>query len=111
MDLIMIEHNLNAKKAEVKSNKPNVKVIEDYLNVQAVFIQRVKDLDELLKKHDNINQVLLSVMERRKDEFKEGYQTIRMKLKEMYQMLTLGGDADLEQVDSYDPFTEGIQFK
>lgn len=107
----MIERNLNAKKAEVKSSKPNVKVIDDYLSVQVVYIQRTKDLDELMIKYGQMNQVLESVCFRRKEEFIEGYQTIRMKLKEMYQMLTLGGDADLEQVDNFDPFTEGIQFK
>ena len=32
------------------------------------------------------------------------------KLKEMYQMITLGGDAELELVDSLDPFSEGIVF-
>merc|ERR1712154_605189 len=32
------------------------------------------------------------------------------KLKEMYQMITLGGDAELELVDSLDPFAEGIVF-
>jgi structural maintenance of chromosome 4 len=33
-----------------------------------------------------------------------------MRLKEMYQMITLGGDAELELVDSLDPFSEGIVF-
>merc|ERR1712240_62326 len=33
-----------------------------------------------------------------------------MGLKEMYQMITLGGDAELELVDSLDPFAEGIVF-
>jgi structural maintenance of chromosome 4 len=33
-----------------------------------------------------------------------------MKLKEMYQMITLGGDAELEWVDSLDPFSEGVVF-
>ena len=28
----------------------------------------------------------------------------------MYQMITLGGDAELELVDSLDPFSEGIVF-
>ena len=36
-----------------------------------------------------------------------GFTMISMKLKEMYQMLTLGGDAELELVD---PFTEGVLF-
>lgn len=49
--------------------------------------------------------------DQRKQEFMEGYNIIRMKLKEMYQMITLEGDADFELVDSFDPFTEGVQFK
>ncbi len=36
---------------------------------------------------------------------------ITRKLKEMYQMITLGGDAELELVDSLDPFSEGIVFR
>ena len=35
-----------------------------------------------------------------------GFNAISLKLKEMYQMITLGGDAELELVDSLDPFTE-----
>ena len=34
-----------------------------------------------------------------------------MKLKELYQMITIGGDAELELVDSMNPFTEGILFR
>lgn len=56
------------------------------------------------KLYDNMRQ-------QRKDEFLTGYNIIKLKLKEMYQMITLGGDADFEMVDNYDPFTEGIQFK
>lgn len=51
------------------------------------------------------------VRNRRKEEFKIGYDIIRAKLKEMYQMITLGGDANFEMVDTFDPFSEGIQFK
>jgi structural maintenance of chromosome 4 len=35
-----------------------------------------------------------------------GFNTISLKLKEMYQMITLGGDAELELVDTLDPFAE-----
>jgi structural maintenance of chromosome 4 len=42
--------------------------------------------------------------------FMEGFVKITLKLKEMYQMITLGGDAELELVDSLDPFSEGIVF-
>lgn len=39
-----------------------------------------------------------------------GFNAVSLKLKEMYQMITLGGDAELELVDSLDPFSEGILF-
>ena len=42
----------------------------------------------------------------RLEEFMRGFNTISMRLKEMYQMITLGGDAELELVDSLDPFSE-----
>ena len=47
----------------------------------------------------------------RLDEFMSGFSVITNKLKEMYQMITLGGDAELELVDSLDPFSEGIAFR
>lgn len=40
----------------------------------------------------------------------EGFKIIGMRLREMYQMITLGGDAELELLDSLDPFSEGIVF-
>lgn len=43
---------------------------------------------------------------KRLDEFMVAFNTISLKLKEMYQMITLGGDAELELVDSLDPFSE-----
>jgi len=43
---------------------------------------------------------------RRLDDFMAGFNVISLKLKEMYQMITLGGDAELELVDSLDPFAE-----
>lgn len=40
----------------------------------------------------------------------EGFQVISEYLKEVYQMITLGGDASLNLVDSLDPFSEGVSF-
>jgi len=53
----------------------------------------------------------LDVLRRKRLEmFMDGFGQITLKLKEMYQMITLGGDAELELVDSLDPFSEGIVF-
>ena len=53
----------------------------------------------------NLSHVLLFV-----PYFTTGFNIISLRLKEMYQMITLGGDAELELVDSLDPFSEGIVF-
>ena len=39
-----------------------------------------------------------------------GFAAISSRLKEMYRLITLGGDAELELVDSLDPFAEGVVF-
>lgn len=39
-----------------------------------------------------------------------GFAAIARGLKETYQLLTLGGDAELECVDRFDPFAEGVEF-
>ena len=49
---------------------------------------------------------IMNLRKRRLDEFMAGFNTISMKLKEMYQMITMVGDAELELVDSLDPFSE-----
>ena len=40
----------------------------------------------------------------------QGFNIISTKLKEMYRLITNGGDAELEALDALDPFSEGIQF-
>ena len=50
------------------------------------------------------------VKKKRFDEFMAGFNIISMTLKEMYQMITMGGNAELELVDSLDPFSEGVTF-
>jgi structural maintenance of chromosome 4 len=55
------------------------------------------------RKHEDLRRLRLEM-------FMDGFGVITLKLKEMYQMITLGGDAELELVDSLDPFSEGIVF-
>jgi len=76
-----------------------------------MYLKRVSELDHITdvrndqrKQHDELRR-------RRLDEFMAGFTVITTRLKEMYQMITLGGDAELELVDSLDPFSEGIVFR
>ena len=59
---------------------------------------------------DGVRKEFDELRKKRLTEFMEGFNRITLKLKEMYQMITLGGDAELELVDSLDPFSEGIVF-
>ncbi len=73
-------------------------------------MQRAADLDAVTKQRDGAKQQADELRAKRLREFMEGFGIISMKLKEMYQMITLGGNAELELVDSLDPFSEGIIF-
>ena len=62
------------------------------------------------ERRDKVRAAHDALRKQRLDEFMAGFSVISMRLKEMYQMITLGGDAELELVDSLDPFSEGIVF-
>jgi structural maintenance of chromosome 4 len=74
--------------------------------------QQVK-LDELRRSTELRDGARADLDELRKQRFQcfdEGFAIIKTRLKEIYRMLTRGGDAELVSVDSLDPFSEGIKF-
>ncbi|KAI0297565.1 RecF/RecN/SMC protein, partial [Multifurca ochricompacta] len=95
---------------QLKRSKPNTAVLKEYQRREEDFLRRAKDLDETTTLRDGEKQKYDSLRKQRLDEFMAGFNTISLKLKEMYQMITLGGNAELELVDSMDPFSEGIIF-
>ncbi|CDO73402.1 hypothetical protein BN946_scf185013.g36 [Trametes cinnabarina] len=95
---------------KVKNAKPDLGVLKDYRQREEEFLRRAADLDEVTKLRDEKKEEYDTLRKRRLDEFMAGFSAISLKLKEMYQMITLGGNAELELVDSMDPFSEGIIF-
>ncbi|KZT73247.1 hypothetical protein DAEQUDRAFT_703578 [Daedalea quercina L-15889] len=95
---------------KLKNSKPDLSVLKDYRKREEEFLRRASDLEEVTKLRDAKKQEYDSLRKQRLDEFMTGFNTISLKLKEMYQMITLGGNAELELVDSMDPFSEGIIF-
>uniref|UniRef100_A0A6I8SGS9 Structural maintenance of chromosomes protein n=2 Tax=Xenopus tropicalis TaxID=8364 RepID=A0A6I8SGS9_XENTR len=98
---------LEAKSHEMK---PNLGAIAEYKKKEELYLQRVAELDEITNERDNFRRAYEDLRKQRLNEFMAGFNIITNKLKENYQMLTLGGDAELELVDSLDPFSEGIMF-
>lgn len=106
-----IELELHTLQNKIKNSTPNLQVIEEFRKGQLTYIERNRELEEVTNKRSEMNDLRIKVENQRKDEFMVGYNVIRSKLKQMYQMITLGGDADFEIADQIDPFLEGIQFK
>ncbi|KAI8366600.1 hypothetical protein BD560DRAFT_490754 [Blakeslea trispora] len=94
----------------VQNAKPNLSVLEEYRRRRTEYNQRKGDLDTVTEKRDTVKNELEELRKKRLDEFMSGFNIISQKLKEMYQMITMGGNAELELVDSLDPFSEGIVF-
>ncbi|XP_024910869.1 structural maintenance of chromosomes protein 4 isoform X2 [Cynoglossus semilaevis] len=96
--------------AQCAQMKPNLGAIAEYKKKEELYLQRVAQLDEITSERDKFKLASENLRKQRLNEFMTGFNMITNKLKENYQMLTLGGDAELELVDSLDPFSEGINF-
>ncbi|KAI1316603.1 hypothetical protein EDD11_009728 [Mortierella claussenii] len=114
-DLAMIDkHELEQQiqhlEQQISSAEPNLSVLEEYKKREEEYLARAKDLEEMTIRKDEAKKAYDELRKRRLDEFMAGFHIISLKLKEMYQMITMGGNAELELVDSLDPFSEGIIF-
>lgn len=85
-------------------------MLQEYRKREAEFIARAKDLEATTESRDAAKKRYDDLRKQRLESFMAGFSVISSKLKEMYQMITLGGNAELELVDSLDPFSEGIIF-
>lgn len=84
--------------------------IAEYYKKEKDYLARVAELDQVTQQRDSVRAHFEGLRKERLDMFMSGFSTITNKLKEMYQMITLGGDAELELVDRLNPFSEGIVF-
>lgn len=105
-----LETEIGVLESELAEMSPNINAIADYACKDREYRGQVCKLDDVTKRRDESRKECDGLRKARLDEFMQGFSTIMLKLKELYQMITLGGDAELELVDSLDPFSEGIVF-
>ena len=110
----MSKDTLKSEIAALEEKTQNVNV---ELGVLAEYRRRVEehaarnaDLQSAVLSRDTAKKRCDDLRRLRLEGFMEGFSTISLRLKEMYQMITMGGNAELELVDSLDPFSEGILF-
>nr|GEV24983.1 structural maintenance of chromosomes protein 4 [Tanacetum cinerariifolium] len=96
--------------AQMEKMNPNLNSISDYREKLSKYNERVEELTLVTKERDETKKHYDGWRKKRLEEFMAGFNVISLKLKEVYQMITLGGDAELELVDSLDPFSEGVVF-
>ncbi|KFV98226.1 Structural maintenance of chromosomes protein 4, partial [Eurypyga helias] len=106
----VIVNQITLLEAQRHEMKPNLSAIAEYKKKEEAYLKRVAELDDITSERNKFRQAREDLRRQRLNEFMAGFNVITNKLKENYQMLTLGGDAELELVDSLDPFSEGIVF-
>eukprot|EP00741_Cyanophora_paradoxa_P003506 tig00000711_g3404.t1 len=105
-----LEHAIAKCEKKLENMKQNLAAIKEWRKKDREYNDRFADLQEVTKKRDDARSEHERLRKERLDAFMAAFSVITLKLKEMYQMITLGGDAELELVDSLDPFSEGIVF-
>ena len=109
-DLGEIQAEVTQLESLIKGMSANLSAIHEWRARDADHRARVADFDAITAERDATRVEYEGLRKQRLEEFMEGFRVIGLKLKEMYQMITLGGNAELELLDSLDPFTEGIVF-
>ncbi|KAH3901911.1 related to Structural maintenance of chromosomes protein 4 [Saccharomycodes ludwigii] len=110
LDVKSLELDIKDLEAFMENSTSDIGVLEEYASRLAEYKSRKISLNEAIEKRNKVLEHCESLKKKRLDEFMEGFNLISMTLKEMYQMITLGGNAELELVDTLDPFSEGVLF-
>ncbi|KAL8862522.1 MAG: hypothetical protein Q9178_001020 [Gyalolechia marmorata] len=95
---------------QTQNNNVDLGVLAEYRRRAEEYTARFGDLQSAVAGRDAAKKRCDDLRRLRLDGFMQGFSLISLRLKEMYQMITMGGNAELELVDSLDPFSEGILF-
>ncbi|KAF2664347.1 condensin subunit Cut3 [Microthyrium microscopicum] len=110
MDKDDLKHEIAALETKLENVKVDLNVLAEYRRRVEEHASRSADLHTAVASRDTAKKRCDELRRLRLEGFMEGFSIISMRLKEMYQMITMGGNAELELVDSLDPFSEGILF-
>uniref|UniRef100_A0A0K0FU71 Structural maintenance of chromosomes protein n=1 Tax=Strongyloides venezuelensis TaxID=75913 RepID=A0A0K0FU71_STRVS len=82
-----------------------------YLEKQEMFLSNLKEYNKVDKVYKQLKDKYDEWVVSRIKEFNEGFNVISKCVKEVYQNITFGGDAELEPCDKFDPYNFGINYK
>jgi structural maintenance of chromosome 4 len=105
-----LQYEIEVLQQQLAEKTPDLGAIKEFFRKEEEYLGRVAELDAITTQRDATRATFESLRKQRLELFMAGFAIITLKLKEMYQMITLGGDAELELVDRLNPFSEGIVF-
>ena len=108
VDIGSLNEELEENEEKLKTMNPNTAAIQNYLELEEKFQARMNELEEVEKKRSELEAKYDELKKKRLEEFMAGFIAIKTKLKEIYRTITFEGDAELELVDTLNPFTEGV---
>jgi structural maintenance of chromosome 4 len=94
----------------VLSDKIDFSVVENFKELSKKLKTQTSELEDLCTARDQLRKQLDTLESTRLTTFTQGFHQIANDVKEMYQMLTHEGDAELELADPLAPFTHGVTF-
>jgi structural maintenance of chromosome 4 len=106
----VLDQQIRMLTERLQSITPNLRILEEYRQKEERLRVLEDELAQLDAGRQSCRENFEGLRQCRYEEFMAGFRTISTRLKEMYQLITLGGNAELELVDSLDPFSEGILF-
>merc|ERR1712224_493768 len=105
-DILRLENKIRKGKEE----GVYIDAIEDYRCKQNQYINMKQNLENSEAKRNTFLCEYEDLRKFRLNEFMIGFNEISLGLKKIYRLITTGGDAELELVDSLNPFSEGVVF-
>jgi len=109
-DILTLKREVIQMSQQLQSAQVDLDVLYEYTKRYTEYTERKSDLNKSIESRDKAKNDCEALKKRRLDEFMSGFTQISSTLREMYHMITMGGNAELELVDSLDPFSEGILF-
>lgn len=105
-----LEEDANQKQHAARSHTINLEAVKNYRARFRAYLEHKSASDRAVEAYESCKDEVQRTKDLRLREFMLGFSTISGKLKELYKIITMGGNAELELVDSNDPFAEGVLF-
>ncbi|CAI5528711.1 unnamed protein product, partial [Closterium sp. Naga37s-1] len=107
-----VQSKQESSEEELKALRGNVDMscIDEYHKQDDAFFEAFFEATDVTPERDAVRQEHKALLRRRQEEFTAGLDEIRTRVKEVYQIMAPGGDADLAPVDPLFPFSQGIRF-